>query len=107
MGFYKGMFRVARIDGTVKVVEGWFEDTNTYGFHKLMKIGSKCGEPRAWKWIATDIASGMRVCEGATRKACSDWISANVEKIKEKKDTEEYKKWVRQFLAHNGRVIND
>ena len=105
MGFHKGKFRIARVDNTIEFVEGWVDETNTYGFHKMMKIGTKCGEPRLWKWIATDIASGMRVCEGLTRTACDKWLDDHAAQIVEKKNSNEYKEWVKDFWL-NGRAIN-
>ncbi len=106
MRFHKGKFRIARVDNTIEFVEGWIDETNTYGFHKMMKIGSKCGEPRLWKWLATDIASGMRVCHAQSRAGCVVWLTLNEDLIAEKKNTEGYKNWVRDFWL-NGRAVNE
>ena len=99
MGFHKGKFRIARIDNTIEFVEGWIDETNTYGFHRIEKIGERCGKPRPWKWIATDIASGLRICEGLTRKACGEWIDTNAEKIANTKNSDKYKTWVKNFVV--------
>ena len=97
MNFHKAEFKIARIDNTVEFVVGWVEETNTYGFHKMMKIGERCGQPRPWKWVVTDLASGMRICEGLTRIACAKWIKENEDKINKIKYTDKYKNWVKTF----------
>lgn len=86
MGFHKGDFYIHRVDNQLeKVIGGWIDDTNTYGFHKLLR---KSGT--VFKWVATDLNTGLRVCAGATRKECADWIVENKELVELQRTKPEY-----------------
>lgn len=70
----------------VAVVEGYIEETNTYGFYKHNKV-----------WKATDLLSGSLVCCCPTRKECVAWIEENLDRIAAIKETQKYKLKVESF----------
>lgn len=87
MKFHKGKFLKRMIDTYKTPVEeevSWIDESNEYGFHKNEKN----------IWTATDIASGMVVCSGGTRKACVEWIENHKEKIDNRRLKEDYIKVV-------------
>ena len=89
MRFHKGNFYIQVIkeikngrpfDFGLEEKEGWIDESNTYGFHKV----------KYNVWIATDIASGARVAKATTRKACAEFIDANKAIIQRAKETDNY-----------------
>lgn len=70
----------------VAVVEGYIEETNTYGFYKHNKF-----------WRATDLVSGSLVCCCPTRKECVAWVEENANRIAAIKKTQKYKLKVESF----------
>ena len=94
MGYHKGEFHIRREDNKLEKESGWIDETNTYGFHKLMKPNGK-----VFKWVATDLKTGLRVCAGATRTDCASWIVQNEDLIKLQRNKPEYQKhmaWYRE-----------
>lgn len=94
MGYHKGDFHIHKADHTLEKVSGWIDDTNTYGFHKLIKPNGKVS-----KWVATDLKTGLRVCAGETRTECHNWIITNKELVELQREKPEYKKhmmWYRE-----------
>lgn len=88
MGFHKGDFYIHRVDDVAeKITGGWIDETNTYGFHKLLRASGT-----VMKWVATDLNTGLRICAAATRAACMDWINENKELIELQRTKPEYQK---------------
>ena len=77
MKFHKGSFYILRVDGTVELKNGWIDETNTFGFYSLRKKNLKI----IWKWVATDIYSGLKITDNKSRIACANWIEDNIDKI--------------------------
>ena len=82
MRFHKGKFFIQNVkeirygrpfDFDFEEKEGWIDESNTYGFHKV----------KYNVWICTDITSGARVAKAPTRKACVEFVEINKELIEE------------------------
>ena len=58
---------------------GWTSEDGQYGFHKSGKF-----------WVATDIASGMKIIAFPTRIECVEWIKNNSKLISIAKTTPRY-----------------
>ena len=89
MKFHKDCFPIQgqyNLPERIKVVEGWVEETNTYGFYKWGKV-----------WKATDLMSGTLIITMPTRKACVEWIEENLERIEKTKETQSYRIKVDDF----------
>ena len=89
MKFHKGCFPIQGhhyMPERIKVVEGWIEESNTYGFYKYGKV-----------WKATDLMSGTLIITLPTRKACVEWIEENSERIEKAKETQNYRIKVDDF----------
>jgi hypothetical protein len=101
MIFHKGTFNIQVItvvenlkptEFGLREVEGWIDNTNTYGFHKKVTPKGK-----VLGWAATDLASGSRIVTRKTRKECADWIENNIGTISIQKDTSDYTTIVERF----------
>lgn len=101
MNFHRGTFNIQIItavenlkpvDFGLEEVEGWIDNTNTYGFYKKVTPKGK-----VLSWVATDLASGTRIISGKTRKECADWIENNISNIINKKNTSNYTTVVERF----------
>lgn len=89
MKFRKACFPIQghhNMSERIKVVEGWIEESNTYGFYKYGKV-----------WKTTDLMSGTLIITLFTRKACAEWIEENSERIKKIKETQDYRIKVDDF----------
>lgn len=89
MKFHKSCFPIQGhhyMPEKIKVVEGWIEESNTYGFYKYGKV-----------WKATDLMSGTLIITLPTRKACGEWIEENLTRIEEAKKTQKYRIKVDNF----------
>jgi len=80
MGFRRIKVPVLRTDGKVEFRLGWTEKGGDIGYFS-MKRKTKNGTLSYWKYIATDMKTGARVCECETRKDCASWVSLNKETI--------------------------
>lgn len=95
MTFKKGTFYLHNIEGAKEEftrVDSWVDSTGVYGFHKH-NGKSNC-------WIATDVASGYRICVAETRKGCVEWIEANMDRLVKVKSGEAYAGYVAQMNAY-------
>ena len=79
MGFKRVKIPVLRTDGKVEFRLGWTEDGIT-GYYPMKKI-TKNDTIRDWKYIATDMKTGARICEQDTRKNCVAWVNANQDRL--------------------------
>lgn len=101
VNFHKGSFDIQIItkienlkptEFGLKKVEGWIDNTNTYGFYKKVTPKGK-----VLSWVATDLTSGTRIVSGKTRKECADWIENNISTISTQKNTSNYTTVVERF----------
>lgn len=73
MKFKKGSFYIQLIPNAKTqfvLANGWISDDGQFGFSKHKNF-----------WIATDIASGMKIYECETRKECAEAIEQNIDLI--------------------------
>lgn len=90
MNFKKKDFFIHKVDDTIEQTKGgWIDTSGNYGFHKILR---KSGT--VYFWVATDIATGLRICKAATRTACAKWIETNQDLIAHQKSKPEYKGYV-------------
>ena len=75
MGFKRIKVPVLRTDGKVEFRLGWTENGDV-GYYPMKKI-TKNNTIRDWKYIATDMKTGTRICEQATRKECVAWVNTH------------------------------
>lgn len=79
MGFHKATIALQMIDAAENAIEyasGWLSEDGTIGFHRTSN---------GKRWVATDIASGTRICIGDTRKECAEWCEVNKKKIEDRR----------------------
>ncbi len=91
MGFHKGTIALQMIDAAenaIEYVSGWLSEDGAIGFHRTSD---------GKKWVATDIASGARICVGDTRKECAAWYEDNKEKIEDRRFDVIYAQYVINF----------
>lgn len=91
MGFHKGTIALQMIDAAenaIEYVSGWLSEDGAIGFHRTSD---------GKKWVATDIASGARICVGDTRKKCAAWCEDNKEKIEDRRLDVIYTQYVVNF----------
>lgn len=91
MGFRKATIALQMIDAAENAIEyasGWLSEDGTIGFHHTSN---------GKRWVATDIASGARICTGATRKECAAWCEENAQKIENRKSEPFYIQRVMEF----------
>ena len=96
MGFHRYQIPILQKDYSVKYILGWADENEEFGYHPLRRK-TKNGTWTSWKYVATDLASGTRVICLETRKACTQWIKSNREKIEIARSTPTYKKCVEQI----------
>lgn len=89
MSYHKGDFLIAVPNGTTKLVSGWINENEDIGFYKMCRPSGT-----VIKWIATDLASGLRITTAATRKACQEWCETNVDLIKHQRSKKQYQIYV-------------
>lgn len=91
MGFHKATIALQMIDAAENAIEyasGWLSEDGAIGFHRTSD---------GKRWVATDIASGTRICIGDTRKECVAWCETNKEKIEDKRLDVIYTQYVVNF----------
>jgi len=91
MGFRKATIALQMIDvaeNTIEYVSGWLSEDGAIGFHRTSD---------GKRWVATDIASGARICVGDTRKECAAWCEDNKEKIEDRRLDPIYTQYVMNF----------
>lgn len=91
MGFRKATIALQMIDAAenaIEYVSGWLSEDGAIGFHRTSN---------GKRWVATDIASGARICVGDTRKECAAWCEDNKEKIEDKRLDPIYTQYIMNF----------
>lgn len=91
MGFHKATIALQMVDAAenaIEYVSGWLSENGTIGFHRTSD---------GKRWVATDIASGARICIGDTRKECAEWCEINRKKIEDKRLDTIYAQYVIDF----------
>lgn len=109
MRYHKGSFYILRIDDTVQLMTGWIDETNSYGFYQLKRKAKTSGNQYAWKWIATDLRSGLRITEAKTRAKCSEWIEEHLADIEVQIRKPKYREYVieKEWRIAYGKIYKD
>ena len=95
MGFKRIKVPVLRTDGKVEFRTGWTENGDV-GYYPMKKI-TKNNTIRDWKYIATDMKTGARICEQATRKECISWVNSNQDKLAAARKHTNYAALIEEF----------
>lgn len=105
MDFKKAKIAIQTIGG-IEYKNGSVDLSNTYGFYNIKKKSSRSSNYNSWKFVAVDLASGLRICDAKTRKECAAWLENkdNIKLVEYQRSKPEYSQYVRKMKEFKGEI---